>query len=126
EQIMELYRHRWMIEIFFKWVKQHLKLTHIWSTKPQGMWNQMFLALAAYGLALILQLKSKTKKTLWAFLRLMRTYMYKPYNEFLKELNRTKSKTSRGRQKVPIPEEKETTFEENIENIVIIKPPKEK
>jgi|SRR5690625_5032533 len=112
EQIMELYRHRWMIEIFFKWVKQHLKLPRIWSTKPQGMCNQIFLALAAYGLALILQLKSRTKKTLWAFLRLMRAYMYKSYNEFLRELNRTKRKTSHGRKKIPIPEEKETAFGE--------------
>ncbi|WP_240689295.1 IS4 family transposase [Ammoniphilus sp. YIM 78166] len=47
-QIMEIYRNRWMIELFFKWVKQHLKLTKIWSTKPQGIWNQMFLALIAF------------------------------------------------------------------------------
>jgi len=123
KQIMDLYRYRWMIETFFKWVKQHLKLVKIWSTKPQGMWNQMFLALTAYGLALILQLQMKSKKKLWPFLRLMRTYMYKSYNEFIEELHREKSKTSRGRQKVPIPEKKETKFEGNI---AIIKPQKKK
>ncbi|WP_047984051.1 transposase, partial [Ornithinibacillus californiensis] len=88
QQIMDLYRYRWTIETFFRWVKQHLNLVKIWSTKPQGMWNQMFLALAAYGLALILQLQTKTEKRLWPFLRLMRTYMYKTYNEFFKELHR--------------------------------------
>ncbi|WP_264175945.1 transposase [Oceanobacillus halotolerans] len=123
EQIMDLYRYRWMIETFFKWVKQHLKLVKIWSTKPQGMWNQMFLALAAYGLALILQLQLKSKKKLWPFLRLMRTYMYKPYSEFMEELYQGKSKKSRGRQKVPIPNEKETKFEGNV---AIIKPQKKK
>ncbi|MFC4025581.1 IS4 family transposase [Oceanobacillus longus] len=123
EQIMDLYRYRWMIETFFKWIKQHLKLVKIWSTKPQGMWNQMFLALAAYGLALILQLQTKSKKKLWPFLRLMRTYMYKPYNVFMEALHREKSKTSRGRQKVPLPKKKETEFEGNI---AIIKPQKKK
>ncbi|MGJ9460720.1 transposase, partial [Oceanobacillus sp. CF4.6] len=123
EQIMDLYRYRWMIETFFKWIKQHLKLVKIWSTKPQGMWNQMFLALAAYGLALILQLQTKSKKKLWPFLRLMRTYMYKSYDEFIEELHRSKSKTTRGRQKIPIPKKKETKFEGNI---AIIKPRKKK
>lgn len=122
KQIMDLYRYRWMIETFFKWVKQHLKLVKIWSTKPQGMWNQMFLALAAYGLALIVQLQSKSKKKLWPFLRLMRTYMYKPYNEFMEALHQKKSKSSRGRQKVPIPK-KETKFQGDI---AIIKPQKKK
>ncbi|MDY0409272.1 IS4 family transposase [Paracerasibacillus soli] len=103
EQIMELYRCRWMIETFFKWVKQHLKLVKIWSTKPQGMWNQMFIAMAAYGLALILQLQLKSPRNLWRFLRLMRIYLYKTYDEFMKELHHKKSRTSRGRQKVPIP-----------------------
>lgn len=122
KQVMELYRYRWMIETFFKWVKQHLRLVKIWSTKPQGMWNQMFLALTAYGLALTLQLQMKSKKKLWPFLRLMRTYMYKPYNEFIEALHRKKSKTSRGRQKIPIPK-KETKFEGSI---AIIKPQKMK
>lgn len=53
EQIMDLYRYRWMIETFFRSVKQHLSLVKIWSTKPQGMWNQMVL-----GLAFILQLQT--------------------------------------------------------------------
>lgn len=33
-QVREIYRNRWIIELFFKWIKQHLKLTKIWSTKP--------------------------------------------------------------------------------------------
>ncbi len=122
EQVMDLYRHRWMIETFFKWVKQHLRLVKIWSTKPQGMWNQMFLALAAYGLALILQLQMKTKKKLWHFLRLMRTYMYKPYDAFKEALFRKKSKTTRGRQKIPI-RKTMTMFEGTI---AMIKPQRKK
>jgi hypothetical protein len=123
EQIMDLYRYRWMIETFFRWVKQHLKLVKIWSTKPQGMWNQMFMALAAYGLALILQLQTKTTKKLWPFLRLLRTYMDKSVEKFMDELFREKGRTSRGRQKIPITKKKETVFKGTV---VMIKPKKKK
>ncbi|WP_429746027.1 transposase [Bacillus salipaludis] len=34
QQILEIYKNRWLIELFFKWIKGHLKLTKIWSTKP--------------------------------------------------------------------------------------------
>lgn len=114
EQIMDLYRYRWGIETFFRWIKQHLSIVKIWSTSPQGMWNQMFIALAAFGLAQILQLKTRTSKTLWAFLQLMRTYMFKSWGAFEEALFRKKSKTSRGRQKVPIPKKKETVFKGNV------------
>lgn len=108
QQIMDIYRNRWIIELFFKWIKQHLRFTQIWSTKPQGIWNQMFLALIALGVSLILRLQTKGigKKTQWKFFRNMKTYMFKPMKEFYIELGLKKTKTSKGRQKVPIPEEK--------------------
>lgn len=125
EQIMDLYRYRWMIETFFKWVKQHLRFVKIWSTTPQGIWNQMFLALIAYGLALIVQLKTDTgrKKTLWVFLRLLRTYFDKSWDEFSNELFRKKKKSSNGRQKVPIPKVKQNSF---IGTVAKIKPQNKK
>jgi hypothetical protein len=106
QQVMEIYRHRWMIELFFKWIKQHLKLTKIWSTKPQGIWNQMFLALIAFGLSLIVKLQNKSEKTPWQFFRILQTYLYQSVSSFKKELNVKKKKKSKGRQKVPIPKTK--------------------
>lgn len=105
QQILEIYKNRWLIELFFKWIKGHLKLTKIWSTKPQGIWNQMFLALIAYGVSLIVKLQTKSKKTPWVFFRVMQTYLYLPGIKMLKELERETKKSS-GRQKVPIPIEK--------------------
>lgn len=121
-QIMEIYRNRWIIELFFRWIKQHLRVMKIWSTKPQGIWNQLFLALIAFGLSLIVKLLTKTKKTQWQLLRLFRTYMYIPWNEFIKELNRKKTKTSKGRQKVPI-KQKEIVF---VGTVAKVKTPKKK
>lgn len=108
QQVMEIYRHRWMIELFFKWIKQHLKVTKIWSTKPQGIWNQMFLALITFGVSLIMKLQSTSEKTAWQFFRMLQTYLYQPVCAFRKALQRKKKKTSRGRQKIPIPKIKKT------------------
>lgn len=106
QQIMDIYRARWTIELFFKWIKQHLRLTKLWSTKPQGIWNQMFLALIAYGLSLIVKLQTHSKKSPWEFFRLLQTYLFKTVSSFEKALNIKKKRTSKGRQKVPIPKHK--------------------
>ncbi|WP_096189677.1 IS4 family transposase [Evansella halocellulosilytica] len=106
QQIMDIYRARWMIELFFKWIKQHLRLTKIWSTKPQGIWNQMFLSLIAYGLSLIVKLQTNSNKSAWEFFRLLQTYLFKTVGSFKRALKRKKKRTSKGRQKVPIPKPK--------------------
>ncbi|WP_421103191.1 transposase, partial [Sporosarcina psychrophila] len=32
------YKNRWYIELFFKWIKQHLKVSHLFSHSPAGIW----------------------------------------------------------------------------------------
>lgn len=114
QQIMEIYRNRWIIELFFKWIKQHLKLTRIWSTKPQGIWNQMFLALIAYGISLIVKLETKSSKTPWEFFRILQTYLYQSVSAFKKGLKSKKKKKSKGRQKIPIPIDKREPLFGNV------------
>ena len=123
QQVMDIYRNRWIIELFFKWIKQHLKLTKIWSTKPQGIWNQMFLALIAYGLSLIVKLQTMSEKTPWEFFRVLQTYLYKSVCSFKKALRTKKKKKSKGRQKVPIPIEKKTP---SFGNVALVKEVKKK
>jgi hypothetical protein len=69
------------IELFFKWVKQHLRYVKVWSTNPQGLWNQMFLVLIAFGLAQLLRLKKEIKKKPYELLRLIRTFFEKSWVE---------------------------------------------
>jgi hypothetical protein len=123
QQVMEIYRNRWIIELFFKWIKQHLKLTKIWSTKPQGIWNQMYLALIAYGLSLIVKLQTKSEKTPWEFFRLLQTYLYKSVSSFKKGLRPKKKRKSKGRQKVPIPTGKTVP---EFGNVTLVKEVKKK
>lgn len=99
--IAEIYKNRWIIELFFKWIKQTLRFVKVWSTKPQGIWNQMFIALIAHILTLIVRLKTDSKKSMLSVIRHIRTYLNQPWDQFVKALEHTSSKTSKGRQKVP-------------------------
>jgi hypothetical protein len=48
-----IYRHRWKIELFFRWIKQHLRLRGFFSTDPNGVRVQIWTALCAYLLVAI-------------------------------------------------------------------------
>ncbi|WP_189021116.1 IS4 family transposase, partial [Paenibacillus marchantiophytorum] len=50
EEISEIYRHRWKIEMLFKWMKQHVNLKKLYNNKPRAVWNQIYLSLIAYAL----------------------------------------------------------------------------
>ncbi|WP_210469962.1 transposase [Sporosarcina sp. 6E9] len=56
EEILEAYKNRWYIELFFKWLKQHVKVSHLFSHSPVGIWNQMYIALITCALAEIMRL----------------------------------------------------------------------
>jgi hypothetical protein len=47
------YEHRWKIELFFRWIKQHLRLRGFFSTDPNGVRVQIWTALCAYLLVAI-------------------------------------------------------------------------
>ena len=112
EEILDMYKNRWYIELFFKWIKQHLKVSHLFSESPIGIWNQMFLTLITHALAEILRLIHLPNKSIWDFLRAMRTYLYKPISQLIQFMNRRLRK-SKGRQKVPIPIPKEIRYGED-------------
>jgi len=109
-QIAELYKSRWLIELFFKWIKQSLRFIKIWSTDPQGIWNQMFIGMIAYILTLIVKLITNSKKTLKEILMYIRSFFDKNWNHFMDKLNKIPKKTSKGRQKVPDKPKKNVNF----------------
>ncbi|PTY01282.1 IS4 family transposase [Opitutus sp. ER46] len=51
--ITQIYKHRWKIELFFRWIKQHLRLRGFFSTDPNGVRVQIWTALCAYLLVAI-------------------------------------------------------------------------
>ena len=103
QEIAEIYKNRWLIELFFKWIKQHLPAAKIHCTSPQGIWNEMYLAMIAYLLSMYIRLTTQTRKTQWQILSMIRTYAHKAWSAFEQALHRKPSRSSRGRQKTERP-----------------------
>ena len=54
-QVAELYRNRWKVELFFKWLKQHLKIKKFWGTTENAVRIQIYSAICTYCLVAIIQ-----------------------------------------------------------------------
>jgi IS4 transposase len=49
-EINDIYRLRWQVELFFKWIKQHLIVKQYFGTSPNAVYGQIWIALIGYGL----------------------------------------------------------------------------
>lgn len=99
EEVVEIYKRRWLIELFFKWIKQNLNTVKLYSHKPQAVWNQICITMIAYGLVELIKIETKTKKTNKEVLRKLRHHWHADWEKFLEELFRPPSRKSKGRRK---------------------------
>jgi len=98
EEIADIYRYRWQIELFFKWIKQHMVIKHFYGHGEQSVQNQIYIALITYCLLALFKMTAKSRnKSLLEVTRLLRTCLYQDYLEFLRHLNRSPTKKSAGR-----------------------------
>jgi hypothetical protein len=98
-EVAEIYRQRWKIELFFKWIKQHLKLVRFYSHTKEAVWNQLWLAMIAYGLCELIRIQTGSTKSTWEILKYLRLYWYDSWDHFKEALLREPSKKSKGRRK---------------------------
>ncbi len=102
-EVADLYRRRWQIELFFRWMKQHLKFAKLYSYQPQAVWNHILLAMIAYSLMFLMRMQTQTSKTVWELLRLVRVYAFRSWEAFLNAVNKRPSRKTKGRQKSKYP-----------------------
>ncbi|MCL2022123.1 MAG: transposase [Betaproteobacteria bacterium] len=74
--IAERYKARWQIELFFKWVKQHLNIKTFLGRNENAMRIQILIAMIAYALLLIHRAASNFKGSLWMFLAELRPGLF--------------------------------------------------
>ena len=98
-EIGDHYRYRWQIELFFKWIKQHLTVKHLYGESPQAVENQIYMALINYCLLMLLKVETGFTGTLLEIQRLVKACLLEPFEAFLQQLLREKRK-SKGRRKV--------------------------
>lgn len=67
--IAQLYQCRWSIEVFFKWIKQHLRIKSFYGTSPNAVKTQIWIAVSVYLLIAIAKKKLGVKASLYTFLQ---------------------------------------------------------
>src|SRR5690606_15609698 len=68
-EIAKLYKHRWKIELFFKWIKQHLKIKSFWGRSENAVKTQIWIAISVYVLVAIAKKKYQLKQSLYEILQ---------------------------------------------------------
>ncbi len=71
EQIALLYKNRWQVELFFKWIKQHLKIKSFWGTSENAVRTQIFTAFITYCLVAILGNDLKIDRSTYEILQIL-------------------------------------------------------
>lgn len=69
--IAKLYKHRWIIELFFKWIKQNLKIKSFWGHSENAVKIQIWIAISIYTLVAIAKRKFQLKKSLYEILQVI-------------------------------------------------------
>ena len=69
--IAELYRYRWRVEIFFKWIKQHLRIKSFYGTSENAVKTQIWIAISTYVLVAIMKKRLKIDLTLYTILQIL-------------------------------------------------------
>lgn len=70
-EIAQLYKHRWKIELFFKWIKQHLKIKSFWGHSENAVRTQVWIAVSVYVLIAIAKKKFMLKQSLYEILQVL-------------------------------------------------------
>lgn len=71
EQIAMLYKNRWQIELFFKWIKQHLKIKSFWGQSENAVRIQIYSAIITYCLVAIIGKDLKINKSTYEILQVL-------------------------------------------------------
>ncbi len=74
--IAELYRCRWQVELFFKWIKQHLRIKSFFGTSENAVKSQIWIAVSVYVLVAILKKRLKLSASLYEILQILSLTMF--------------------------------------------------
>jgi hypothetical protein len=69
--VAELYRYRWKVELFFKWIKQHLRIKAFYGTSENAVKTQIWIAICVYVLVAIIKKQLKIEMSLYTILQIL-------------------------------------------------------
>ena len=85
ELIADLYRQRWQVELFFKWIKQHLRIKAFLGTSENAVKTQIWIAVCTYVLIAIIKKRLYLPHSLYEILQILSLTMFEttPINQLL-------------------------------------------
>lgn len=69
--IAQLYKQRWQVELFFKWIKQHLRIKVFWGYSPNAVKTQVWIAVCTYILVAYIKKQLKVEKTMYEMVQII-------------------------------------------------------
>lgn len=74
--IAAIYKQRWQVELFFKWIKQHLRIKRFIGTSPNSVKTQIWIAVAVYVLIAIIKKQLRLPHSLYTILQILSTTLF--------------------------------------------------
>ena len=74
--IAKLYQYRWKVELFFKWIKQHLKIKSFWGTSINAVKTQVYIAIITYTLVAIIKSELKITRSTYEILQILSVSLF--------------------------------------------------
>ena len=71
QTVADLYRYRWQVELFFKWIKQHLRIKAFFGTSENAVKSQIWIAISVYVLVAIIKKQLKLETELYTILQIL-------------------------------------------------------
>jgi hypothetical protein len=83
--VAQLYRCRWQIELFFKWIKQHLRIKAFFGTSENAIKTQIWIAVSVYVLVAIIRKRLGLQASLYEMIQILSLTMFEriPLNQLL-------------------------------------------
>ena len=100
ETIAHLYKCRWQVELFFKWIKQHLRIKAFYGTSPNAVKTQVWIAIAIYALVAIAKRELAIDRSLAEILQILSLTLFEktPLLDVLRVENLQLSESESGNQ----------------------------
>ena len=92
DTIAQLYKCRWQIELFFKWIKQHLRIKSFYGTSENAVKTQIWIAISVYLLVAIIKKLLNLEMSLYTFLQILSVTAFEkaPILQVLREFSNTR------------------------------------
>jgi hypothetical protein len=81
-----LYKNRWQVELFFKWIKQHLRIKHFYGTTDNAVKTQIWISICVYVLVAIVKKQLESERSLYSILQILSVNVFEqePLHQLLR------------------------------------------